>query len=88
MSGSLWKGSPVFDDLLDLFDRDRARRSGSRTSQRGLRGMLARLMSDHDDDRRSSRRYDDRDGFEADSDDFDLDRSSRRRRHDRFDPHD
>lgn len=74
----------MFDDLLDAFDRDR--RSGDdrprRGARGGVRGLLSRLMGDHDDDHpdRRSRRYGD------DLDDASgMDRSSRRRDRDRFD---
>lgn len=39
----------MFDGLLDLFDRDRARSSTSPKSfKRGLRGMFDRLADGHD----------------------------------------
>lgn len=75
----------MFDGLLDLFDRDRARSSTSPKSfKRGLRGMIDRLADGHDrddDDRGlSARRHDGNDGGETDH----IDRGPRRR-HDRFD---
>lgn len=66
--------SPVFDEILDLFDRNRReRRNGSRP------GLLGRMFGggddDHDDDYRR-RHEDDR---RRDDDDDNRDRSRRRR---------
>jgi hypothetical protein len=78
----------MFDDLMDVFDRDRSQRSGSGRPQRGVRGLLSHLLGDHDDDHgrhTRSRRHDDGDEFDIDDDDFGSERSSRRRRRDHFD---
>lgn len=71
----------MFDDLMDILDRDRSHRSSSGKPQRGVRGLLSRLTGDHEPDERSSRphRHDDED------DAFDRDTSSRRRRRHDFD---
>lgn len=69
----------MLDDLLDIFDRDR-RHSSTRPPKRGLRGVLTRLLSEHDDDRRGQRPRPDSD---HDDEMRRSDRSSRR--HDRFD---
>lgn len=71
----------MFDDLMDIFDRDRSHRSPAGKPQRGVRGLLSRLTGDHMPDDRSSRprHHDDED------DDFDRDISSRQRRRDDFD---
>lgn len=61
----------MFDDLFDLFDRDRRRSSGER--RRGLGGLLDRLSGEERDNIRSDRRR---------ADDWDDDRDGgRRRRH-------
>jgi hypothetical protein len=83
----------MFDSILDLFDRDR------RTERRdGVRGMLGRLMDDHDRDhdhdddrRRSGAARGERDRPysrvpQDDDDDFDGGgRGPRRSRRDLFD---
>lgn len=73
----------MFDDLLDVFDRDRPNRDRNAHSQRGVRGFLARLTGDDEHEERYVRppRHDDHD----DDDDASMGRSSRRRRRDSFD---
>ncbi len=66
----------MFDDLLDVFDRDR----GQKRKRGGIRGLIDRLADndDHRDDR--SRRYDD-----DRHDDDDRRRAPRRKRREVFD---
>ncbi|MDQ3654949.1 MAG: hypothetical protein M3457_07715 [Chloroflexota bacterium] len=73
----------MFDDLMDIFDRDRSARSPAGTPQRGMRGLLSRLTGDHEPDERSPRPRRDHDDDEDDA--FDRDISSRRGRRDAFD---
>ncbi len=75
----------MFDELFDLFDRDRNRRGEGAAAPRrgGLRGALGRLFDGHDE-------RDERDACrtrvaDADDDMFDDDRRVRRRERDRFD---
>lgn len=86
----------MFDSILDLFDRDRDRtRGGSRRdadergSEGGVRGMLGRLMAEHDDDDRrhaSTATGDRRRSIIDDDDDDDFGDGRRRdRRHDLID---
>jgi hypothetical protein len=91
------EGFSVFDELMELLERDRKRPTGER--RRGLGGLIGRLTGeDRDDNRPVQRRYDDRDDddrYEARSDprrsdDRDDDdrydaRSDRRRSDDRDD---
>jgi len=72
----------MFDDLLDVFDRDRTKRDRNAHSQRGVRGLLARLTGDDEpSERYARRRWDDDD----DDDDASMGRSSRQRRRDGLD---
>ena len=76
----------MFDELLDLFDRDRKRPTGER--RRGLGGLIDRLSGeDRDNVRTDRRRSDDHDDDRYDSrperrrsDDDDDDRDDDRRR--------
>lgn len=70
----------MFDDLFDVFDRDRTKRDRNAGSPRGVRGFLARLTGDDeaDDQYCRSRRH-------HGHDDVSMDRSSHRRRRDGFD---
>ncbi len=72
----------MFDDLLDVFDRDRPNRDRNAHSQRGVRGFLARLTGDDEPLEWYARRRRDDD---HDDDDASMGRSSRRRRRDGFD---
>jgi hypothetical protein len=89
------EGFSVFDELMELFERDRKRPTGER--RRGLGGLIGRLTGeDRDDVRPTQRRSDDRDDdrdevrFERRrsddwDDDRDDDRYERRRSDDRDD---
>ncbi len=77
----------MFDGLLDLLDRDKSHRSSGTQSSGGLRGLVARLSGEHEDDDhdRRSHRHGQHDDHDDDREEYLSDRSSRRQRRERSD---
>lgn len=73
----------MFDGLLDLLDRDKSRQSSRARPPSGLRGLVARLSGEHEDDdhdRRSHRAGRDHDDLDDGREELLSDHPSRRRR--------